>query len=194
MEAVKSGSLRRLMNKRKAFTDEDASKVIRSLLSAVEHVHSKNYVHRDLKPDNILIDNEHDVSTVKLADFGLSASFRLNVAYTLNEKMGTLLFMAPEQTKNYSYGKKIDMWSCGIIMYMLIEGKHPFFEPNVDTEKSYLNKLKNPQWVFSDKFSPLAKDLFVKLCNTSPIERYTSDKALKHPWITRQFNGPIPLT
>ena len=68
-------------------------------------MHSKNYVHRDLKPENILIDDEDDLSSIKLADFGLSASFRLNTAYSLNEKMGTLLFMAPEQTKNYSYGK-----------------------------------------------------------------------------------------
>ena len=59
-------------------------------------MHSKNYVHRDLKPDNILVDNFDDLSTVKLADFGLSASFRMNFAYALNEKMGTLIFMAPE--------------------------------------------------------------------------------------------------
>ena len=78
---------------------------MKSLLSAVEHVHSKNYVHRDLKPENILIDNEDDLSSLKLADFGLSASHRINYAYALNEKMGTLLFMAPEQTMNHSYGK-----------------------------------------------------------------------------------------
>jgi serine/threonine protein kinase len=80
---------------------------MKSLLSAVEHVHSKNYVHRDLKPENILIDNEDDLSSLKLADFGLSASLRINYAYALNEKMGTLLFMAPEQTMNHSYGKVI---------------------------------------------------------------------------------------
>jgi len=58
MEVVKSGTLKRLMNKRKAFSEEEASKIIKGLLSAVEHVHSKNYVHRDLKPENILIDDE----------------------------------------------------------------------------------------------------------------------------------------
>lgn len=84
------------MKKRKTFSDEEASKIMRSLLSAVEHVHSKNYVHRDLKPENILIDDENNLGSIKLADFGLSASFRLNTAYSLNEKMGTLLFMAPE--------------------------------------------------------------------------------------------------
>lgn len=69
---------------------------MKSLLSAVGHVHSKNFVHRDLKPENILINDENDLTSVKLADFGLSASFRINLSYALNEKMGTLLFMAPE--------------------------------------------------------------------------------------------------
>lgn len=138
MEIIKGGSLRQLMNVKKKFSELEASTILKSLLSAVEHVHQKNYVHRDLKPENILINNENDLSSVKLADFGLSASFRLNTAYSLNEKMGTLLFMAPEQTKNYSYGKviiiklkflqRIDMWACGVVMYMLIEGKHPLYE------------------------------------------------------------------
>lgn len=79
--------------------------LMKSLLSAVEHVHSKNFVHRDLKPENVLINDENDLTSLKLADFGLSASFRINLSYALNEKMGTLLFMAPEQTMNHSYGK-----------------------------------------------------------------------------------------
>ena len=96
MELLSGGSLRSLMNRKKHFSDEEASAVLRGLLNAVEHVHSKNYVHRDLKPDNILIDNYDDLSSVKVADFGLSACFRMNISYSLNEKMGTLLFMAPE--------------------------------------------------------------------------------------------------
>lgn len=87
------------------FNDDQASLVMRSLVSAVEHVHSKNYVHRDLKPENILINDADDLSSVKLADFGLSAAYRLNAVYSLDERMGTLLFMAPEQTRNYKYGK-----------------------------------------------------------------------------------------
>ncbi len=67
-------------------------------------------------------------------------------------------------------------------------------EPSTDNEKIFLEKLSNPNWTFSSKFSPLAKDFFLKLCNSSPIERYTSEKALKHPWITRQFDAPIPMT
>jgi calcium-dependent protein kinase len=73
------------MNERREFTDEEASTVMKSLLNAVGHVHSKNYVHRDLKPDNILMGDKEDLSSIKLADFGLSASFRINAAYSLNE-------------------------------------------------------------------------------------------------------------
>lgn len=89
------------------------------------------------------------MSSVKLADFGLSATFHINIARALNEKMGTLLFMAPEQSKSFSYGKKIDIWAVGIIMFMMLEGKHPMHEPNIDNEKTFLEKLSNPSWTFS---------------------------------------------
>ena len=81
------------------------------------------------------------------------------------------------------------MWACGIMMYIIVEGRHPIYEKEVDNEESFLRKLRNPKWSFSPKFSDLAKDFFLKLCNTSPLERYTTDKALKHPWITREANG-----
>ena len=94
------------------------------MLLAVEHVHSKNIVHRDLKPENILIDNPNDATSIKLVDFGLSGSIRLNTSYSLNEKMGTLLYMAPEQTKNYSYGKVITLTikkKCRELTFGLVE-------------------------------------------------------------------------
>jgi calcium/calmodulin-dependent protein kinase I len=89
--------------------------------------------------------------------------------------------------------QRIDMWACGIIMFMLIQDRHPLYQPS-DNEKSFLLKLRNPHWSFSPKFSSLAKDFFLKLCNPSSLERYTSEQALRHPWITRDFSSPIPLT
>lgn len=77
------------------------------------------------------------------------------------------------------------MWACGIIMYILITGKHPLYEPGEDNESTFIGKLKNPTWSIGEMFTDLAKDFFLKLCNSTPIERYTSDKALRHPWITR---------
>ena len=82
MELIKGGSLKNLIQQYKRFNDEEASQIIRGILNAVEHVHSKTYVHWDLKPDNILIDyDEQGHIVIKLADFGLGAQFRLNCAY-----------------------------------------------------------------------------------------------------------------
>lgn len=79
-------------------------------------------------------------------------------------------------------------------MYILIEGRHPLYKYGGDNEDTFLEKLKRPKWVFNQKTSILAKDFFLKLCNTSAIERYTCDQALRHPWITRDFTSPIPMT
>ena len=105
MEMVKGGSLKSLMDSRIRFSEEEASTIIRCILKAIEHVHEKNFVHRDLKPENILFDNPKDLSSIKLADFGLSAAMKVKADFLMNEKMGTLLFMAPEQSNNKSYGK-----------------------------------------------------------------------------------------
>jgi serine/threonine protein kinase len=123
---------------------------------------------------------------VKLADFGLSASYRYKVGYELKEKMGTAIFMAPEQINRKTYSKRVDMWACGIIMYMLIEGRHPLYETG-DSEVKFLEKLKNPDWKFSSCFTEMATDLFLKLCTKTSVERYSANRALEHPWITRNF-------
>ena len=86
-------------------------------------------------------------------------------------------------------------------MFLLIEGRHPLYAQGKDNAQTYNEKLIrcNPvQWASEEgggkRFSALARDLFVKLCNPMPIERYTAEQALRHPWITRLFNSPIPLT
>ncbi|CDW74434.1 protein kinase domain containing protein [Stylonychia lemnae] len=176
MEVIKGGTLSDFIKSKFQFSDQDASLIIKSILSAVEHVHSKNFVHRDLKPDNILISDQNDLSTIKVADFGLSESLRINIAYSLNEKMGTLLYMAPEQTKNHAYGKRIDVWACGIIMYILIEGRHPLFDPQHDNERTFLAKLKNPSWMFGVNFTMMAKDFFLKMYKKMKIKLVKMDQ------------------
>lgn len=81
-------------------SDKMAAKIMKGLLSAVEHVHQKNFVHRDLKPDNVLLGDPEKLDSVKLADFGLSAQIKINFEEALCEDIGTLLYMAPEQTRN----------------------------------------------------------------------------------------------
>jgi len=77
---------------------------------------------------------------------------------------------------------------------MLVSGNHPLHEPELDTKDIFLNKLKNPKFTFNDKFTDMSKDFFFKLCNPNSLDRYTADKALKHPWITRDFKAKKPLT
>jgi serine/threonine protein kinase len=153
MEYIQNGTLKTLMEKRKErkITEEEASKMMECLFSAVDYLHSREICHRDIKPENILFDNYNDVSTLKLVDFGLSAQyFEVLEEY---EFCGTLIYMAPEQIEKRVYSKTIDIWSCGIIMYMLLNnGKHPIYAKG-DRHRDYVEKLKKPKWTFQNKVS-----------------------------------------
>lgn len=122
------------------FTDEEASTIMRQILQAVAYIHSRGIVHRDLKPgmlyqfineyflDNILVGDVDDLSTIKIADFGLSAKYDHVSFTTLDQHCGTLIFMAPEVALKKEYSRSVDIWSIGIIMYMLLTGgSHPLF-------------------------------------------------------------------
>ena len=101
--------------------------------------------------------------------------------------------MAPEQAAQTGYSKEVDIWSCGIILYRLLnKGLHPLYSSN-EGRDSYFNKLKAPVWAFPRSFPPLAQNLFLKLMKVAPIERYTASQALAHPWIIGS-NGEIPKT
>lgn len=153
MEYIRNGTLSSLFEKRKekSFSEEEASKVMECLFSAVDYLHNRDICHRDIKPENIMFDNLEDLSTLKLVDFGLSAQyFEVLEEY---EFCGTLIYMAPEQVEKKMYTKAIDTWSAGIIMYMLLNGgKHPLYVKGEKT-KEYMEKLKNPVWKFNNKSS-----------------------------------------
>lgn len=175
---------------------------MRNILNGLCLMHEKNFIHRDLKPDNILLNIEIDplthkkIYTAKIADFGLSAEYRFNVfsgSDNMDAKMGTILYMAPEQALGQRYGKRIDLWACGIIMYKMLTGKHPFYRDG-DNEKSYINKIASQELEIPISLSPLANSLFWRLCSKSLTDRYSANQAIKHPWITRNLNEEIPLT
>ena len=110
MELVHGGHLKSLMNEFKQrnewFSENDIALIMKTLLSAVEYIHNKNIVHRDIKPENILIENKNDFTTLKIADFGLSAQFgRSNMSKIMTQQCGTIIFMAPEQLSNKIYSK-----------------------------------------------------------------------------------------
>jgi len=152
-------------------------------------------VHRDLKPENILVQDWEDLTSIKIADFGLSTQFSIDgFVRSLRQKCGTMIYMAPELALEEQYGKPVDIWSCGLVMYILLSnGNHPLYVKQ-DTPDTFLEKLKNPQWTFGDNFSELAENFFRKIMSRNPIARYTADEVEKHPWLSRRFDDEIPLS
>ena len=116
---------------------------MQAILSAVAHIHSRGYIHRDLKPENIVIYQRPDASfRLKIIDFGLTAVNKASNFQKITERCGTLIYMAPEQARQDHYGKRVDVWACGTIMYTLLnKGLHPTYRRNGMTRDDYSLQL-----------------------------------------------------
>lgn len=197
MEFCKAGHLRKMISRKKhgKFSEEEIHILMKQLLSALEHIHSKDYIHRDIKPENILFSEKHDLETLRIVDFGLSTIFPGMINHTVSDKVGTLLYMAPEQTDFTSYSKKVDIYAWGIIMYQLLTGKHPFHEKG-DIESSYLKKLQEGDLELPEdvQVTDMCRDFFSRLWKFSPVKRYHAKTALEHPWIIGNRNAPLPMS
>ncbi len=193
MEYLKYGTLSQWMKKNNnKITEENASIIIHKILNATDYLHNKQICHRDIKPENIMLSNENDLSSIKLIDFGLSEQNLFNPL--IDGYCGTLLYMSPEQIEKKSYSQTVDIWSIGIILFMLLNNnKHPFYIKGID-KKVYCEKIKKGNFTYFNNLSYMAKNLISKLLEPNPSWRYTSDKAIRHPWITRNKNDPIPKT
>ena len=192
MEYIKYGTLSRWMKGKQKIKEEEASVILSKVLSAVEYMHSKHICHRDIKPENIMFSEENNLSSIKIIDFGLSAQ-QFNYL-TNNEYCGTFIYMAPEQIEKKLYHYSVDIWSIGILMFMLLNnGKHPFYQKN-DKKEDFIKKIKIGKLNFINKLSFMAKNLNQKLCEVNPSWRYSANLAIKHPWITRNPHDEIPLT
>jgi serine/threonine protein kinase len=191
MELLNGGTLQDLLNTR-SLTDSEAAEIIRCVLEGVKYLHNKDIVHRDLKPENIMFQHPDDFQSLKITDFGLSAQCKHDLDF-LERHCGTVIYMAPEQARNRNYSKPVDIWSIAMIMHMLLTGKHPLYEP-ADTTEVYFKKLENFKWQNDEKLPRLARHLFVKITKMAPVERYSAEQALQHPWVTRLESSPKPMT
>ena len=192
MEYIKYGTLSHWIKSQKKISENDASIILNKVLLAVEYLHSKQICHRDIKPENIMISKENDLKSIKIIDFGLSAQ-QFNYLAN-NDYCGTFIYMAPEQIEKKLYYFSVDIWSIGILMYMLLNnGKHPFYDKG-DNKQNVINKIKSGKIFFINKLSFMAKHLITKLCEPNPTNRYSASLAVKHPWITRNVNDEIPMT
>ncbi|XP_070695793.1 calcium/calmodulin-dependent protein kinase IGb [Pempheris klunzingeri] len=181
MELVSGGELFDRILDRGVYSEKDASSVIQQVLQAVSYLHQNGIVHRDLKPENILYYSQDEKSKVMISDFGLSKMIENDIMSTA---CGTPGYVAPEVLAQKPYSKAVDCWSIGVITYILLCGYPPFYE---ESETRLFSKIMKAQYEFDSPFwdaiSESAKDFIRNMMQKNPDMRYSTDQALRHPWI-----------
>uniref|UniRef100_H3AT43 Calcium/calmodulin-dependent protein kinase type IV n=1 Tax=Latimeria chalumnae TaxID=7897 RepID=H3AT43_LATCH len=184
LELVTGGELFDRIVETGYYSEKDAAHVVKQILEAVAYLHENGVVHRDLKPENLLYADLSADAPLKIADFGLSKIVDDQV--TMKTVCGTPGYCAPEILQGCPYGPEVDMWSVGIITYILLCGFEPFFDPRGD--QYMYSKILNCDYEFVspwwDEVSLNAKDLVRKLIVLDPQKRLTVYQALQHPWVT----------
>ena len=184
MEICEGGELFEAISEQGAFFEGDCVDIMKQLLSAVNYLHSKNIMHRYIKPENIMFTKKINKKTkkfeIKLIDFGTAKVFTKGKKET--KFIGTSYYIAPEVLKE-SYDQKCDVWSCGVIMYILLCGYPPF---NGNTNNDIYNAIKNnlPYFHGEDwkEIKPEAIDLLQNMLNKNPAKRFSAEKCLNHQW------------
>uniref|UniRef100_A0A6B2LAP7 Protein kinase domain-containing protein n=1 Tax=Arcella intermedia TaxID=1963864 RepID=A0A6B2LAP7_9EUKA len=193
MELVTGGELFDKIVEREQYSEADAKEVMRQLFDAIEYIHSQDVVHRDLKPENLLLEDESTSTRVKLSDFGLSRIFDDS---SMNTACGTPGYVAPEILRAQGYNSSVDMWSAGVIMYILLCGYPPFYNENdaklFESIMSAAYHFHSPFW---DNISKEAKDLIRALLVVDPAKRLTATQAKEAEWFKIAGNTqtkPLP--
>jgi len=186
MELVTGGELFDKIVHKKTFHESEARVVIKKVLEVLQFCHSKGVVHRDLKPENILLATPDENAPIKIADFGLSKIYDPDVQkeQSLKTMCGTPGYVAPEILKKRGYSVGVDIWSTGIILYILLCGFPPFYEDNRDKLFRKIMKgdysFPSPHW---DYISTDAIDLVQQLLTVDPLRRPSIEQALAHKWM-----------
>lgn len=210
MEQMSGGELFDRIVEKAKYTEAEARKVVVTLAKALKYCHGLGVVHRDLKPENLLYASTDEDADIKIADFGLAKLLKDDS--TMQTACGTPGYVAPEILEGKQYGESVDMWSLGVIAYILyvvssylrlsyhliscsLCGFPPFYDENnaalFAAIKAGQYDFPSPYW---DCVSDQAKDFIGKLLVVEPNDRYTADDILKHPWITLGDVPDQPLT
>lgn len=185
-DLVTGGELFEDIVAREYYSEADASHCIQQILESVHHCHQNNVVHRDLKPENLLLASKAKGAAVKLADFGLAIEVQ-GEQQAWYGFAGTPGYLSPEVLKKDPYGKPVDIWACGVILYILLVGYPPFWDE--DQHRLYAQikagayDYPSPEW---DTVTPEAKNLINSMLTVNPAKRITATEALKHPWICQR--------
>ncbi|XP_060887366.1 calcium/calmodulin-dependent protein kinase type II delta 1 chain isoform X5 [Labrus mixtus] len=185
-DLVTGGELFEDIVAREYYSEADASHCIQQILESVNHCHMNGIVHRDLKPENLLLASKLKGAAVKLADFGLAIEVQGDQQAWFGFA-GTPGYLSPEVLRKDPYGKPVDMWACGVILYILLVGYPPFWDEDqhrlYQQIKAGAYDFPSPEW---DTVTPEAKDLINKMLTINPAKRVTATDALKHPWICQR--------
>ena len=169
----------------KQFTEKEVANIFQQMMSAINYCHSNKIVHRDLKPENLLLATQDENSPIKVIDFGMSRIF--NNKQAMFDKVGTAYYISPEVLDGF-YDEKCDIWSAGVILYILLCGYPPF---NGNDDDEIFESIKKRKFVFPEaewaNISKEAKDLINKMLS-DPLTRLTAEQVLVHPWLVNQLN------
>jgi len=198
-DLVTGGELFEDIVAREFYSEADASHCIQQILESVNHCHSNGVVHRDLKPENLILSekpkpqpenlllaSKSKGAAVKLADFGLAIEVQGDQQAWFGFA-GTPGYLSPEVLKKEPYGKPVDIWACGVILYILLVGYPPFWDE--DQHRLYAQikagayDYPSPEW---DTVTPEAKNLINQMLTVNPAKRIRAEEALKHPWICQR--------
>ncbi|XP_072560056.1 calcium/calmodulin-dependent protein kinase type II subunit beta isoform X7 [Paramormyrops kingsleyae] len=185
-DLVTGGELFEDIVAREYYSEADASHCIHQILDSVSYIHQHDIVHRDLKPENLLLASKCKNAAVKLADFGLAIEVQGDQQAWFGFA-GTPGYLSPEVLRKEAYGKPVDIWACGVILYILLVGYPPFWDE--DQHKLYQQikagayDFPSPEW---DTVTPEAKNLINQMLTINPAKRITAQEALKHPWVCQR--------
>jgi len=197
MELVTGGELFYKIVEKGNYSEKDAANIVAQMINGVDYLHDQGIAHRDLKPENLLCCGEEQEGykpfRVVIADFGLSKVFDGGEA--LETSCGTPDYVAPEViTAEGSYDKSVDMWSCGVITYVLLCGFSPFLS---STQTGLFEKIIKVEYDFPDpewtNISNEAKDFIKHLLVKDPNERWTAKQCKMHPWLSGSYGSTKPL-
>ncbi|XP_069124020.1 calcium/calmodulin-dependent protein kinase type II delta chain-like isoform X20 [Argopecten irradians] len=185
-DLVTGGELFEDIVAREFYSEADASHCMQQILESVNYCHQHGIVHRDLKPENLLLASKAKGAAVKLADFGLAIEIQGDQQAWFGFA-GTPGYLSPEVLRKDPYGKPVDIWACGVILYILLVGYPPFWDE--DQHRLYAQikagayDYPSPEW---DTVTPEAKNLINSMLTVNPAKRINATEALKHPWICQR--------
>lgn len=192
LELMNGGDLLSRVTERGHFSESEAASALKPILDGVIYCHSRGIIHRDIKPENILYEDDSENSLVKICDFGIARMLQPNEMATTD--CGTLCYMAPEIIQAKKYGSSCDVWSLGVVLFVMLCGYAPFESDDLTQAKNNIVngvfEFASPYW---DGISSQAKDLLSKMLVVNPEKRITVHEVLNHPWMVGHLHTQVEM-